>query len=155
MSAPGDRAVALRQRLKDAMTVAYPHAHVQALCGLAAEATGYLETIQLDRALGEAAPSAIDASLKRLRVAVLSSATIDHLLPGIRVAGVRRGFYFEVFAGGFGQYRHELMQPSPRLREFAPDIIVLSLSGRSLVSSVTLDASADDVGRILEAEVAE
>jgi FkbH-like protein len=130
-------------------------ARVQALCGLAAGEIGHLELIQLDRALTDAEPGAIDAALKRLRVAVLSSATINHLAPGIRVAGVRRGFYFDVFAGGFGQYRQELMQPSSRLREFAPDIVVLSLSARPLVNAMRLDAGADEVERALQAEVAE
>jgi FkbH-like protein len=157
VSAPADdeRARAFRQRLRQAIAQPNSAARVQALCVLAEDATGYLDAIQLDRALADSDPDAIGAVLERLRLAVLSSTTVDHLVPGIRVAGVRRGFYFDVFAGGFGQYRHELMQPSQQLRKFAPDVIVLSTSARPLVSALRLDASADDVESALRAEVVE
>jgi predicted enzyme involved in methoxymalonyl-ACP biosynthesis len=118
-------------------------------------APGYLETIQLDKALDSVAPTAIDACATRLRVALLSSTTINHLAPGLRVAALRRGFFFDVFAGGFGQYRQELLDPATPLQAFAPHVIVLSLSARPMVNGIAADADLAQVERLLAAEIAE
>lgn len=154
---PGEeRAAAFRQALRQAAALPSDGAaRVHALCALAEQASSHLELIQLERALAGTAPAALDAALLRVRVALLSSATIDQLVPGLRVAGLRRGLCVDVFAGGYGQYRHELLQPSARLREFAPEVIVLSLSARALVDGVRLDADAAPVEQALQAELAE
>src|SRR5690349_13478030 len=47
----------------------------------------YLETLQVDRAL-QALTADERASLAPVRLALVGSATIDHLLPAIRVAGL-------------------------------------------------------------------
>jgi len=150
-----DHAADFRGRLKRAIGIADMPARLQALRVLAAEPTGHLETIQLDRSLTGVAPDAVDAALTRMKIALLSSATIPHLAAGLRVAGVRHGFYFDIFAGGFGQYRQELMQPSAALREFAPELFVLSLGARAVVGSVPPDADARQVEQVLQAEVNE
>jgi hypothetical protein len=47
------------------------------------------------------------ARLTRMRLAVLSSATIAHVVPGLRVAALRRGFFLDVFAGGVSFTRED------------------------------------------------
>lgn len=142
-------------RLKAALASEDGFAQLDALRSLAGATAGYVETIQLDRALARVPPAAIDACLTRLRVALLSSVTIAQLVPGLRVAALRRGFFLDVFAGGFGQYRNELLDPATRLQSFVPDVVVLSLSARQLIGSIPIDADFESVERVLEAEVTE
>ena len=82
---------------------------------------GFLETIQIDNALRQI-PEVDVAGFSRVRLAVLSSCTIDHLLPAIRVAGLRRRIRFDLYKGAFGQYRQELLDPDSPLRAFEPEI---------------------------------
>jgi len=142
-------------RLKEALATEDGLVRLDALRSLADAAPGYVETIQLDRSLARVPPAAIDARLTRLRLALLSSVTIAQLVPGLRVAALRRGFFLDVFAGGFGQYRHELLDPATHLQSFAPDVVVLSLSARQLIGSIPVEADFEHVERVLKAEVAE
>jgi FkbH-like protein len=149
--APSD----FRGRLKAALAIGEDAARLDALVSLANAAPGYVETIQLDKALAGIATKAAEQRLSRVRVAVLSSATIDHLLPGLRVAALRRGFFVRAFAGAFGQYRQQLLDPSTPLQAFAPDVVVLSLSARALIGALPIDADREQVERALQAEVDE
>ena len=142
-------------RLKEALAAEDGLVQLDALRSLADATPGYVETIQLDRALARVPPAAIDVRLTRMRLALLSSVTIAQLVPGLRVAALRRGFFLDVFAGGFGQYRHELFDPASHLQSFAPDVVVLSLSARQLMGSIPLEADFEHVERVLQAEVAE
>jgi FkbH-like protein len=146
-------ATGFRERLISARAIEDSRVRLDSLIALAGAGPGYLETIQLDKALAGVEPAAIEARLTRLRVALLSSATINHLIPGLRVAGMRRGFCFDVFAGAFGQYRQELLDPATRLHDFSPEVIVLSLSARPLISSIPIDADVEQVDRALQTEV--
>ncbi len=143
-------------RLKEALASQDGLVRLDGLRSLAGAASlGYVETIQLDRALARVPPAAIDARLMRLRLALLSSVTIAQLVPGLRVAALRRGFFLDVFVGGFAQYRHELLDPATHLKSFAPDLVVLSLSARQLIGSIPMQADFGHVERLLKAEVAE
>src|SRR5262245_49085809 len=143
-----------RTRLRGALAVEELDARLDLLMGLSHLSLGYVETIQLDKALSGVA-AAIERRGPPLRLALLSSATIDHLVPAIRVAGLRRGLLFEVFAGGFGQYRREVLDPDSKLRAFAPDVVILSLSARPVVNSVPITAHEEQVERALAAEIEE
>jgi hypothetical protein len=83
------------------------------------------------RALGQ--DRLVQAGLAPLRLAVLGSASLDHLLPGLRVAGARHGFALEIFRGDYGQYWHEIMDADGALRAFAPDAVLLALDAGHLV----------------------
>ncbi len=41
---------------------------------------------------------------KKVRLAVLGSSTLAHLLPGIRTAGLRRGIWIDTYENDYGQY---------------------------------------------------
>jgi len=125
-------------------------ARLDALAGLAQSRLGLVETIQLDRALMRDAAEPIDGHT-RVRLAVLSNNTIDHLLPAIRVAGLGYKLRLDVFSGSFGQYRQELLDPASPLLRFRPDLILLSLNARQTTSGVPLAATAEpfagEIGR--------
>lgn len=139
-------------RLRAARTATDPVQRDAEFGALARLPLGFLETIQLDTAYTRSA-AAIPSGLTRVRVALLSSCTIDHLLPPIRVAGLRRGLAIEVHTGSFGQWRQDLLAPGEQLRAFEPDLVVLSLSAREAIAGVPLDASAADAQTHLAAWV--
>jgi hypothetical protein len=87
------------------------------LVGRATSRLDFVQTNLLDKMLlrhfGNDAPA--DSSLKSVRMAVLSSSTADHLLPGLRVAGLRRNLRVQVHLGGYAQYLQELQAPDSAL----------------------------------------
>ena len=56
---------------------------------------------------------------KPVRLAVLGSCTLTHLLPAIRVAGLRRNIWIETYENDFGQYMQELADAGSALHEFS------------------------------------
>ena len=126
---------------------------VQRLRALSQHRLDYLETLQLDRAL-QALPAEERALLAPVRVAVLSSATIDQLLPAIRVAALRRGLDVYMYAGGYGQYRQETFEPPPALRALAPELVLFSVSARELLGSIPLTARSREADEHIDSFVA-
>jgi len=117
---------------------------VERLVALAQHKLSFLETIQLDRALGATEPGCFPAS-SGVKLALLASSTVDHLVPSIRVAGLRRRLLTHVYVGPYGQYRQQLLDAASRLHQFRPQFILLSLTAREMVASVPLTATAADV----------
>jgi len=143
-----------RASLKAALATANPVEHLDRLASLAQYRLGFLETIQLDNAFTRIAEEP-NRGFQRVRLAVLSSCTIDHLLPAIRIAGLRRRLYIEIYAGGYGQYRQEIMDPDSPLHAFKPDIILLSLTFGDAVASVPVAASTDVAENVVTDAVTE
>src|SRR5271167_3921459 len=74
-----------REDLHAALARATPADGLEGLASLAGHRLGFLETVQLDRALGRIGLK--DATgFQALRLAILASSTVDHLSPAIRVA---------------------------------------------------------------------
>ena len=91
---------------------------------------------------------------KPVRLAALGSATLTHLLPAIRVAGLRRGLWVDTYEGGFGQYHQQLCAPESGLAEFQPTAILLSLDAWHLSAGVTAGMTAADAGAALDEAIA-
>ena len=150
LPSPGD----FRQSLRAALTATDPGERLNKLADLAQFRLGFLETIQLDNALGKTAAPA-KACFAQLRLALLSSCTIDHLKPAIRVAGLRQRLLIEVYMGSFGQYRQELLDPASGLHDFRPDIILLSLTAREAIAGVPLEATTEEAEQAVAGAIAE
>jgi FkbH-like protein len=141
-----------RGDLRAALAQAKPTDALDGLAALAARRLGFLETVQLDRALArldlKEAPG-----FQPVRLAILASSTIDHLPPAIRVAGLRRGLLIEVHSGAYGQYRQDLLDAGSALHRFAPQAALFSLSAREAIASISLAATAaevdDAIGRFI------
>jgi FkbH-like protein len=114
---------------------------VEKLAALAQHRLGFLEMIQLDRALGSAGAQA-PLGFSSVRLAILASATVEHLLPAIRVSGLRRRLLIDVHIGPYGQYRQQLLDADSPLHQLRPQIVLLSLTAREAIASVPLTATA-------------
>jgi FkbH-like protein len=143
-----------RLQLQAALAETDTRARLDRLATLAQCRLGFIETIQLDRALVRGAAEPIDGYTP-VRLAILSTSTIDHLLAAIRVAGIRYKLRLDFFSGSFGQYRQELLDPDSPLLRFRPDLILLSLSARQTTSGVPIAATTDEVEEALARAIEE
>jgi FkbH-like protein len=133
-----------RARLRAALDTAKPEDRLQSFVSLAGYRLGFLETIQLDRACAQLALKEAPG-FAPLRLAVLASSTVDHLLPAIRVAGLRRRLLIDAHCGAYGQYRQDLLDPASSLRKFAPQTVLFSLTAREAFAGLPLTASVAEV----------
>src|SRR3984957_18463872 len=133
-----------RGDLRAALDQAMPTDALDGLAALAARRLGFLETVQLDRALArldlKEAPG-----FQPVRLAILASSTVDHLPPAIRVAGLRRRLLIEVHSGAYGQYRQDLLDADSALHRFKPQAVLFSLSAREAITAVPVTATAAEV----------
>jgi FkbH-like protein len=121
---------------------------LEKLASLAQHQLGYLETLQLDRALGRLTRES-GSGFAIVRLAVLASSTVNHLLPAIRVAGLRRRLMIEIYTGAYGQYRQDLLDPNSSLHNFAPHFVLFSISARDVIAGVPLMATSDAVNETI------
>jgi FkbH-like protein len=117
---------------------------LEKLAALAQHRLSFLETIQLDRALGTAYGEPVHG-FSNVRLAILASATVDHLVPPIRVSGLRRRLLIDVYVGPYGQYRQQLLDPESQLHQFCPQIVLLSLAMRDAIAATPVTATAAEV----------
>lgn len=143
-----------RRELRAALGGANPTDCLENLSSLAAHQLGFLETIQLDRAVGRLGLKEAPDFLS-IRLAVLASSTVDHLSPAIRVAGLRRRMLIDVHSGAYGQYRQDLLDPTSYLREFAPQAMLFSLTAREAIAGIQLTATAVEVDETIARFVGE
>ena len=141
-----------RRRLEAALAIRDPVERLEGIAALSQFCLGFVETIQLDKALAAVAEGTAPG-FSRIRLAILASATSDHLLPGIRIAGLRRRLLIEVYKGSFGQYRQELIDPASGLHGFHPQVVLLSLSCREMIAGVPLAATAEEAQGAVSAAV--
>ena len=87
---------------------------------------------------------------KPVRLAILGSSTLTHLLPAIRVAGVRRGIWIDTYENDFGQYIQELSEPDSALHAFKPTMALLALDAHDLTAGVTAAMDNDTAAAALD-----
>src|ERR1700733_1334166 len=83
-------------------------------------------------------------STKKIRLAVIGSSTLTHLLPAIRAAGLRRGIWIDTYENEFGQYLQELSDPSSALHEFRPTAVLFAFDAYHVCAGLT--AGLDEAG---------
>ena len=137
-----------RESLRAALDAERSADCLEKLASLASFRLGFLETVQLGRALGRLGLKEAPGFLS-IRLAVLASSTIDHLLPAIRVAGLRRGLLIDVYSGAYGQYRQDVLDPTSSLHQFAPQTTLFSITAREALAAVPLTATAAEVAETI------
>jgi FkbH-like protein len=107
--------------------------------------------------LDELAPDLpeVDPS-RRLRIALLGNATLDHLESYLKVECWRAGFQPTVYQAGFDQYTQEILNPGSGLYAFAPDIVICAVHASRLFPTLhdyPFDLSVDERRASIEAGV--
>ncbi|HCY14477.1 MAG: haloacid dehalogenase [Curvibacter sp. GWA2_64_110] len=68
--------------------------------------------------------------LTPFKLAVLSSTTVDFLLPPLIASGARHGFAMEVFGPPYGQVMQQALDPTSEVNRFEADAVLLYLDHR-------------------------
>jgi FkbH-like protein len=112
----------------------------------------FLETLQVDKILTEKSGNSPPPGLSTqpISLALLSSSTVEHLLPGLRVGALRRNLWVSTYVTDYGQSLQELMDPSSRLHSFKPSVILVSLSAYSLFGTPVLGRTTEAASAKLE-----
>jgi FkbH-like protein len=110
---------------------------LKALAHLANSRIDFIQTARLDRALQQIGkhPDARTSMPSSIKLALLGSSTLTHLIAGIRVGAFRRGIWVDVYEGPYGMYRQELQDGSSGVHSFKPDVLLLSLDAHHLVGT--------------------
>ncbi len=112
----------------------------------------FLKTERLDKlarnAFGDGPPPGI--TLPAVRLAVLSSSMVSHLIPAIRVAFMRRGIWAEVYTNEFGQYLQDLADPNSALHAFKPNAILFAFDARHALGRMDASRDAAAAERVVE-----
>jgi FkbH-like protein len=127
---------------------------LEKLAYLAQHRLGYVETLQLDRALDRLTLEP-GSGFATARLAVLASSTVNHLLPAIRVAGLRRRLMIDVHMGAYNQYRQDLLDSASSLHKSAPEFILFSITARDTVAGVPLMATGDEANETIARSIDE
>ena len=106
------------------------------LVALANTRLDFVQTTKLDRLLAQFGAEIIPHlnRTKPVRLALIGSSTLAHLVPAIRIAALRRGFYVEIFEGHYGSYLQELADPSSELYAFKPHVVLLALDAQHVAA---------------------
>ena len=91
------------------------------------------------------------AGRRKVRLAILSSFTIDPIVPYLQVGCVERDILAEIFLPGFNQFAQQLLNPESELYAFRPDICYLHLLPEALVSGTQFSGfSGDHITALLD-----
>lgn len=119
---------------------------------LAKTAITFLQTLRLDRSLSQrfAAYPPPGLATKPIKLAILGSSITTQLLPGIRVAALRRGLWVQVYQPDYGQYFQELLDPRSGLHSFKPDAVLFAQDAHHVLREA--DAALDRARATVAAE---
>ena len=120
------------------------------MVALAETRLDFVRTGRLDRALrrrfAEAPPPGI--ATRPIRLAVLASSTVAHLLPAIRIGALRRGLWLTTYEADYGQYFQELSDPASALHEFRPDAVLFAFDANSLTRGLDANTEAAAIAHL-------
>ncbi len=131
-------------------TIAGPDGWARAVA-LANTDIDFVRTNALDKrvrqALGDTPPPGLAAA--PIRLAVLGSSTLTHLLPALRIAALRRGLWLDTFEGEYGQYRTDVADPASALHAWRPTTVLFAFDAAHLCAPLTAGADAADADAAL------
>jgi FkbH-like protein len=73
---------------------------------------------------------------KNIRVAILSSFTVNGLEEALRVKCAENNISCSTYLSGYGQYNQDILDQTSRLYEFSPDITFMIIDNRTILSSL-------------------
>lgn len=95
---------------------------------------------------------------KVVRLALLSSFTVDPLVPYLYFECAREGLFPEFYVGGFDQYAQEIFNSDSELYRFQPELTILALHTDKLLSPLrekTFTSSLPEKEQLVDQRIAE
>ncbi len=113
--------------------------------------------MRLDRRLRKLFPSGPPPGIATVpvRLSILASSTVDHLLPGLRVGALRHGIWMQTQLGNYGQYAQELQDPGAPIHRFAPTCVLFAFDARHMLRGIDAAATAEAADAWLDDAIAE
>jgi FkbH-like protein len=123
----------------------------QTICTMANTRLTAVQTMHLDRRIRRLFPDDPPPGLSTtpVRLAVLASSTVEHLLAPIRVGGARRGLWVQTYTPPYGQYTQDVGESRSGLHAFRPTVALFALDAYSLLAGFSPGMDAADVDRSL------
>ena len=141
--------------IKAARGIADPLARLQEAIGLAGHDRDTVATQRIDRLAEGCLAELGDGGLTPLRLAILASHSVDHLVPAIRVAGLFHGIAASVHVDGYAQFRQTLLTGDSALERFDPQLVLLALDTAALLPALPLGTGAREADELVRATVAD
>ena len=85
------------------------------------------------------------ADMQPVRLALLGSSTLSHLVPSLRVAGLRAGLWLDVYEGGYGQMLQEFDDPRSGLHAFHADVALFAIDCERLGAGPALEPLREEL----------
>jgi FkbH-like protein len=121
------------------------------LNALAESRLDFIRTNRLDASLcrhfRQAPPPGI--ATRPVKLAMLSSSTVGHLVPAMRIGALRRGIWMSVHEGEFGQYQQEMLDSTTALHDFKPDVVLFAFDTPHLLRGFAVGGSSVEAERVL------
>ena len=96
-----------------------------------------------------------ELGLKPIKVALLTTSTVDHLAEILRLYLAKEGYSAEFYISEYGTIYQTALNPESELYAFNPDIIWTFINYRDLdlvpLTSLSLDEAAEEVAKAIEA----
>jgi len=132
--------------LKSIAGIQDPNQKVKAIQGLALHNLDFVQTQQLDKHLtGLGAFDIKSCGLRPLKLAILASSTVDHLLPSIRIAALRRRIWIDCYVAPYNQYHQEILSAKSGLRDFRPEVVLLAVDAQELIQDISPSLLAEEL----------
>jgi FkbH-like protein len=133
-----------RAALRAAMEPVDARARLERLAALAHHRLDFVQTNQLARALGQTSRGDADG-FASAQLAILASSTVDHLVPAIEIAGLRRRLLLDARLAPYRQYRQAILDAGSAVYQQRPEFLLLSLTVHEALAGIAVTASAAEV----------
>ncbi len=98
--------------------------------------------------LNRVTPALVTHGHTLLKTFLVRSATVEPLLPALRVEAVLNGYVLDIQVGGYGSYMEELIDPELALARFSPDLACILLDTEEVAGSLPALCAAGQADRI-------
>lgn len=148
----------LRPDLAEVITAARsaetPSARLDAAIELAAWRGDGLATLRIDKLAQSALEEALPPSgFQRRSLGILSSSTVEHLTPAIRVAGLRHRLILDLLVTPYGQLHQTLLNAASPFDGTSPDFLLFAPDEASALPPLPLTATAQQAADAIEHEM--
>ena len=145
----------LRQRIKEAASrrdASSAVQHGRMLLAASAKAADVMFCASTFAGIADAL--AQQPAVRRLKVHVVRSVTLEPLLPFLATEAVLSNYVLDIQVGGYGSYVDEMLNPQSTLAKFKPDVVCVLLDLEDIAGRLP-DLCADGIGQGVEAEIEE
>lgn len=144
----------LAQAITRARSLSSANDRLDAAIALAGFRRDALTTLRIDKlAQGARTDAKLPDGFLERRLAVLASSTVEHLVPAIRVAALRRRLVLDIEIAPYGQFRQVILDRRSFLEEARPDFVLFALDEAAALAPLPVAATRTEADAALDREI--